>query len=90
MRLLPAKALDNALEALLAPKTRIPKGVEAPSRRPYVFAIVSFAEACAARGLAPKKILSLLRYYTSPVADRSVGDDRSEMPPRFVAGFLEI
>jgi hypothetical protein len=75
MHLLPSKALDSALDALLAPKTRIPKGAEAPSRRLYVFAIVSFAEACAARGLAPKKILSLLRYYTSPVADRSVGDD---------------
>ena len=75
MHLLPAKSLETALDELLAPKTRIPKGVEAPSRQPYVFAIVSFAEACAARGLAPKKILSLLHYYTSPVADRSVGDD---------------
>jgi hypothetical protein len=80
MHLLPAESLEAALDALLARKTRIPKGVEAPSRRPYVFAIVSFAEACAARALAPKKILSLLRYYTSPVADRSVGDDTTGGP----------
>jgi hypothetical protein len=80
LQLLPATALKSALDALLTKKNRIPREEGAPSRRPYVFAIVSFAEACASRGLPRKQILSLLRFYTSPVADRSVGDDTHSGP----------
>ena len=62
--LLPRAALACALEKLLAAKASIPKTAPAYGKRSYVYAIVSFTEACAVRGLPRAKILTLLHRYT--------------------------
>ncbi len=77
----PAKRyLDKALNLLLQPKTRIERPKNFSFHDAATPAIISFAEACAARKLPKQKVIALLKYYTAPFPDRGVADVFYELP----------
>ena len=73
-RFAPKRSLARSLNLLIKPRTRIPKPTNYYADR-ITPAIVSFAEACAARKFPRKKIRALLDTYTYAVADTSIGRD---------------
>ena len=69
-----AKVLQLCLDLFATENTRIPKP-KYSYENPIDLAIVSFAEACAARNLSTAKILQVLSYYIPDRASRSVSSN---------------
>jgi hypothetical protein len=75
----PARStLIATLNALLRTKTRIKKPDSFSYQDVVTPAILSFAEACAAKRLPKRKIRSLLDYYAPPIADRRIAEGYNE------------
>jgi hypothetical protein len=81
----PAKqSLLRILNLLTSKKTQIPRPQALSHDDAITPAIISFAEACSAKKLPRKKIQTLLEFYTSGTADRSITSDFFSNPRRTV------
>jgi hypothetical protein len=69
------RVLSHALRKLANEKTRIALPADTLGRSPLVPAIISFAEACAAKVLAANNILAVLGYYFAEYASPSLVRD---------------